>query len=96
MSKRLSCNNKGMDLVLLKVCELELKVKKPFTCTPGAEDSCIVPLKCCNQDMVKKQLLITEEADIRAVSRMDIQNKQDGFVSYFCTNQIGLSFHTKS
>ena len=48
------CDMKEGDLFVCEICGLELTVKKPCTCTPGAEDACNVPLQCCNKDMVKK------------------------------------------
>lgn len=48
------CDMKEGDVYVCELCGLELTVKKPCTCKPGEEDSCTVPLKCCNQDMVKK------------------------------------------
>jgi len=42
------------DIFLCKKCGLELQVMKPCTCGTGSDESCSVPLRCCNQDMTKK------------------------------------------
>jgi len=42
------------DIFFCKNCGLELQVTKPCTCGSGSGESCLVPLKCCNQDMTKK------------------------------------------
>ena len=49
------CDMKEGDIFYCKICGLELSVKKACTCKEGEEDSCTVPLKCCNQEMTKKQ-----------------------------------------
>jgi hypothetical protein len=48
------CDMKEGDIFYCKMCGLELSVKKACTCKEGEEDSCTVPLKCCNQEMTKK------------------------------------------
>jgi hypothetical protein len=42
------------DVFVCELCGLELSVKNPCTCTPNEDGSCSVPLKCCNQEMIKK------------------------------------------
>ena len=53
------CDMKEGDVFVCEICGLELTVKKPCACIAGAEDICTVPLKCCNQDMVKKEQIFT-------------------------------------
>ena len=42
------------DIFVCDICGLELQVTKPCTCVSGSEHTCMVPLKCCNQDLTKK------------------------------------------
>nr|WP_320015155.1 hypothetical protein [uncultured Desulfobacter sp.] len=48
------CDMKEGDVFVCEVCGLELKVKKPCSCTAGSEDACKVPLSCCGQEMKKQ------------------------------------------
>jgi hypothetical protein len=45
---------KAGDMYKCEKCGLELQVTKACTCEPGQSGSCEVPLRCCEQDMVKK------------------------------------------
>jgi hypothetical protein len=42
------------DILVCKICGLELEVTKTCTCGSGSGHACTVPLQCCNQDMTKK------------------------------------------
>ena len=44
---------KAGDTFVCNSCGLELQVAKPCSCGTG-QATCEVPLRCCNQDMVKK------------------------------------------
>ena len=49
-----NCSNmKEGDLYRCETCGLELKVVKPCSCSPGAEDACNVPLMCCGKEMTQ-------------------------------------------
>ena len=43
------------DIFVCNICGLELQVTKPWACVSDSAQTCTVPLKCCNQDMIMKQ-----------------------------------------
>jgi hypothetical protein len=54
-NKMANCSEmKKGDIYFCKNCGLELQVTRPCTCGSGSGETCMVPLKCCNQDMTKK------------------------------------------
>jgi len=42
------------DIFVCNTCGLELQVVNPCTCGSESGEASTVPLKCCNQDMIKK------------------------------------------
>lgn len=45
------CDMKKGDEFVCEAFGLELTVKAPCTCKPGADGCCTVPLQCCGKEM---------------------------------------------